>query len=119
MAFRKIHDIQAWRESRKLVRMIYSLTRQGRVARDFGFCDQIQRAAVSVMANIAEGFGSGSKAEFSRFLSYSRRSAFEVQSLLYTAADIGYFDEKSFAECLELAKRVIGLVSGLRASLRK
>jgi four helix bundle protein len=108
MAFRKIDDIQAWRESRKLARMIYSQTRQGKVSRDFGFCDQIQRAAVSIMANIAEGFGSGSDTEFSRFLRYSRRSAFEVQSLIYTAADIGYLDEQSFTECLSKSKESSG-----------
>ncbi len=80
---KRFEDILAWQEGRLLVKQIYILTREGEFARDFGLRDQIQRAAVSVMTNIAEGFDCESKREFSRFLGIARRSAVEVQSLLF------------------------------------
>jgi four helix bundle protein len=76
--------------STKTVKMIYTFTDTGRFAKDFGLRDQIQRAAVSAMTNIAEGFDCESKIEFARFLGIARRSAVEVQSLLYAAPDTGY-----------------------------
>ena len=78
----RFEDINAWQEARKLVKMIYELTHTGKLAKDFGIRDQIQRAAVSSMTNIAEGFDCESKVEFARFLGIARRSAVEVQSLL-------------------------------------
>jgi four helix bundle protein len=78
----RFEDIQAWQEARKLVKMIYKLTNSGMLAKDFGPRDQIQRAAVCSMTNIAEGFECESKTEFARFLGIARRSAVEVQSLL-------------------------------------
>jgi four helix bundle protein len=93
---KRFEDIIAWQEARKLVREIYKVTNEGAFARDFGLRDQIQRAAVSVMTNIAEGFDCDSRAEFARFLGFSRRSAVEVQSLLYAALDIGYISKAIF-----------------------
>lgn len=79
---KRFEDILAWQEARKLVKMIYLLIGDGAFSKDFGLRDQIQRASVSVMANIAEGFDCESNAEFARFLGIARRSAVEVQSLL-------------------------------------
>ena len=93
---KKFEDIVAWQEARKLVASIYKLTNTGALAKDYGMRDQIQRAAVSAMTNIAEGFDCESKVEFSRFLGYARRSAAEVQSLLYAAFDVGYINEQDF-----------------------
>ena len=81
----RFEDILAWQEARKLVKMIYSITSKELFSKDFGMRDQIRRASVSVMANIAEGFDCESKVEFARFLGIARRSAVEVQSLLYAA----------------------------------
>jgi len=117
MGFKRIEEIIAWKESRKLVNMVYSITRNGQIVRDFGFKDQLQRAEVSIMANIAEGFGSSSNAEFSRFLSYSRRSAYEVVSLLYVGLDNGYFDTETFEILSDQSNKVLALVSGLRSKL--
>jgi four helix bundle protein len=89
----RFEDIQGWQEARKLVKLIYKLTTSGIFAKDFGLRDQIQRAAVSSMTNIAEGFDCESKAEFARFLGIARRSVVEVQSLLYTALDVEYITE--------------------------
>jgi four helix bundle protein len=89
----RFEDIQGWQEARKLVKLIYKLTSSGIFAKDFGLRDQIQRAAVSSMTNIAERFDCESKAEFARFLGIARRSVVEVQSLLYTALDVEYITE--------------------------
>jgi len=80
--------------------------------------DQIQRAAVSVMTNIAEGFDCESHVEFARFLGYSRRSAIEVQSLLYTGLDIGYISEETFKSEYAQADKAKALIGGLKKSLK-
>ncbi len=119
MAIRRFEDIRAWQEARVLVKMIYVLTRQGTLSKDFGLRDQIQRATVSAMTNIAEGFDCDSSAEFARFLGYSRRSAIEVQSLLYVLLDAGYIDEDTFQEHYEQANKVKAMVSAFKTSLQK
>jgi four helix bundle protein len=124
----RFEDIQAWQEARKLVKMIYKLASSGTLARDFGLRDQLQRAAVSStlapdasagVANIAEGFDCESKAEFARFLGFARRSAVEVQSLLYTAFDIEYITETQLREYYEQARKTKALIDGFKKSLKK
>ena len=115
----RFEDMQAWQEARKLVKMIYQLTTSGILAKDFGLRDQIQRAAASSMANIAKGFDCESKAEFARFLGIARRSAVEVQSLLYTAFDIGYINETQLRENYEQARKTKALIGGFKSSLRQ
>jgi four helix bundle protein len=115
----RFEDIFAWQEARELVKQIYAITGEGVFAKDFDLRSQIQRAAVSVMTNIAEGFDCESKIEFSRFLGIARRSAVEVQSLLYTAFDVGYIDQATFDELYEKARKTKALIGGFRASLRK
>lgn len=119
MGVKKFEEIKAWQEARKLTSMIYGMTGQGALSKDFGLKDQVQRASVSVMANIAEGFGSRSGTEFSAFLSYARRSAIEVQSLLYAILDAGYVDTDPFDACYHQAGLTIRLVTGFKASLKK
>lgn len=115
-----VEDILAWQEARKLVKMIYPLTNSGAFAKDFGLRDQIQRAAVSVMTNIAEGFDCDSNTEFARFLGIARRSAIETQSLLYAALDIGYIiNEAQFHEHCDQAQKIKALVGGFKHSLKK
>jgi four helix bundle protein len=116
---KKFEDIIGWQEARKLVKEIYKITNEGAFARDFGLRDQIQRAAVSVMTNIAEGFDCDSQTEFSRFLGYSRRSAVEVQSLLYAALDIGYIHQSTFDAQYQQAEKTKALIGGLKTSLKK
>ncbi len=115
----RFEDIQAWQEARKLVKMIYQLTGSGNLAKDFGLRDQVQRAAVSSMANIAEGFDCESKAEFARFLGIARRSTVEVQSLLYAAFDCLYIDETQLKEYYEQARKTKALIGAFRHSLKK
>lgn len=99
--------------------MIYKLTRDGAFSKDFGLRDQIQRAAVSAMTNIAEGFDCDSKIEFARFLGIARRSAVEVQSLLYVAFDVQYITELQLKEHYEQARATKALIGGFKASLKK
>jgi four helix bundle protein len=115
---KRFEDILAWQEARKLVQEIYVFTREGGFAKDFGLRDQIQRAAVSVMANIAEGFDCESHVEFARFLGIARRSAIEVQSLLYAALDIGYISEEKFSREFAQANKTKALIGGLKKSLK-
>jgi four helix bundle protein len=115
----RFEDIQAWQEARKLVKMIYKLTNSGAFAKDFGLRDQIQRASVSSMTNIAEGFDCESKLEFARFLGIARRSAVEVQSLLYTARDIEYITEAQLKEHYEQGRKTKARIGGFKKSLRK
>jgi four helix bundle protein len=116
---KRFEDIQGWQEARTLVQQIYVLTKTGLISKDFGLRDQIQRAAVSVMTNIAEGFDCDSNAEFARFLGIARRSAVEVQSLLYTALDIGYITEDSFKTHYAQAEKTKALVGGFKHAIQK
>jgi len=115
---KKFEDILAWQEARKMVQDVYRRSREGTFARDFGLRDQIQRASVSVMANIAEGFDCESHMEFARFLGYARRSAVEVQSLLYIAQDVGYIDQDTFKRMYSQADKTKALIGGLKKSLK-
>lgn len=115
---KRFEDIRAWQEARQLTQMIYVLTTTGNFSKDFGLRDQIQRAAVFIMSNIAEGFDRDSHIEFARYLGIARRSAVEVQSLLYTALDIGYIDQKAFDTHYTLATKVKALIGGLKHSLK-
>ena len=115
---KKFEDIVAWQEARKLVSNIYKLTTIGAFAKDYGLRDQLQRASVSAMTNIAEGFDCESKLEFARFLGIARRSAVEVQSLLYAALDVCYIDQESFRIAHQQAEKTKALIGGLKHSLK-
>ncbi len=108
----RFEDIDAWKRARELVKRIYENTAQGAFSRDFGLRDQIRRAAVSVMSNIAEGFERGGNKEFQHFLSVAKGSAGEVKSQLYVALDTGYIDEKGFKHIYQLADETGRLIGG-------
>jgi len=93
---RRFEELVAWQKARELTKAIYEATRRGRFARDFELARQIQRAAVSVMSNIAEGFDRANRNEFSQFLSIAKGSCAEVRSQLYVALDIGHVDANEF-----------------------
>lgn len=96
----RFEDMLAWKKSRELTREIYKAFRD---CRDFGFKDQIQRAAVSIMSNIAEGFESGTRLEFLNYLFIAKGSAGEVRAQLYAALDIGYLNIETFKYLNSLA----------------
>jgi four helix bundle protein len=87
---KRFEDIEAWQKARELVRQVYQICNGSRLSKDFGLRDQLCRAAVSSMSNVAEGFSRNSDKDFARFLDIAKGSVLEVQSLLYVALDIGY-----------------------------
>ncbi|NDY41986.1 four helix bundle protein [Dissulfurirhabdus thermomarina] len=115
----RFEDLIAWQKARELTKEIYQVTRQGAFARDFGLSGQIQRAAVSVMSNIAEGFERNRRAEFHQFLSTAKASCAEVRSQLYVAYDVGYIDKATFERLLHQAEEVARIIGGLRVSVEK
>lgn len=120
MKIGRFEDVDSWKEARLLVNEIYTLLGS---CRDYGFRDQIQRAAISVMSNVAEGFDRGSNREFVQYLVISRGSVSEVKSLAYAALDIGYFDLVAFeaviARCNRISNILNGFIRFLKASERK
>ena len=111
-------DIEAWQKSRLFVKNTYEVTGNTCFNKDYGVKSQIQRASVSVMSNIAEGFERNSRKEFIRFLYISRASAAEVRSLLYVAKDLNYIDEKLFREMFNaitiISKQLYRLIEYLK-----
>jgi len=116
----RFEELECWKEARTLTKLIYALTTKGKFSRDFGLKDQIQRASVSVMANIAEGFDGRSDKIFINFLSYAYRSATEVQALLYVAADVAYVPmtdfQKGYEQALSTKRLIGGLIRYLKTS---
>jgi len=115
----KFEELIAWQKARALTRDIYKVTKGGAFAKDFGLAGQIQRAAVSIMSNIAEGFERGGRGEFHQFLSISKASCAELRSQLYVAFDVGYLDEVQFQGLLNQADELGRIIGGLRASIEK
>jgi len=117
---RKFEDLEAWKMSRDISRMIYSTSSNGAFAKDFALVNQIRRAAISIVSNIAEGFERNGDREFIQFLTVAKGSCGEVRAQLYVALDQGYVDEESFRSLqqkLEEASRTIsGLIKYLKQS---
>jgi four helix bundle protein len=112
MKIEKFQDLEVWQISRGLVKYVYKLTYGDMFSKDFGLCDQIRRASVSIMANIAEGFG-GTTKNFLRYLDCALRSTYEVQSHLYVALDLKYVKKSDFADMYEKINATIGMIKGL------
>src|SRR5688572_12642835 len=104
--FKHFEDIEAWQEARKLVKEVYLLTRTAPCARDRAFCDQLQRAAISAMSNIAEGFEREGNREFRRFLSIAKGSVGEERSLAYVALDLEYLDLSTYERLTQMATHI-------------
>lgn len=116
--FKRFEDIGAWQKARELTRQIYGVTKTGEFARDFSLRDQIRRASVSVMGNIAEGFGRHSDKEFANFLNIAIGSVTEVQSHLYVALDQSYIEQPKFAVLSDLAAETSRMSKSLAQHLR-
>lgn len=115
----RFEDLIAWQKARHLAKEIYLVTSKDAFSRDFGLKDQIRRAAVSVMSNMAEGFERGGRSEFHQFLVVAKSSCAEVKSQLYVAADVGYLSETEFSRLGSLTDEVSRITGGLRASVGK
>jgi four helix bundle protein len=115
---KRFEDIQAWQKAREVTKLIYQVTSSGCFAKDYGMRDQVQRASVSIMANIAEGFGRHSDKEFANFLNMAHGSASEVQSHLYVALDLHYIEQDTFQKLYELLDEVSRMTLAFAQRLR-
>jgi len=113
----KFEDLIAWQKARALANVVYRLTRCPPFSRDLALSGQMQRAAVSVMSNIAEGMERTGKAELHHFLTIAKASCAELRSHLYIAHDVGYLSERDFAATMALAEETARVIGGLRTSV--
>jgi len=118
-SIQKFEDIEAWQKARELTNAVYFCSGKGAFAKDFGLRDQIRRAAVSIMSNIAEGFERGGSAEFSQFLAIAKGSAGEVEAQLYVAFDQGYINQEQFDSIRSTASSTKKLIAGLMNYLKR
>ena len=116
MAIGRFEEIKSWQEARQLVKDVYLFLVS---CKDYGFRDQIQRAAISIMSNIAEGFERGSNKEFCHFLTIARGSTAEVKSLCYAGRDVGLLDADQVEVLLAKTERLNGLLNGFISYLKK
>src|SRR3954451_5220744 len=109
----RFEELIAWQKARVMTREIYRATESGKFARDFGLRDQVRRAAVSVMSNIAEGFERSGDREFLHFLSLAKGSCGEIRAQFYVALDQAYINNAQFQELIEKAIEISRLLAGL------
>ncbi len=119
MKAKTFENLKVWQDSREFVKSIYKLTSSNNFAKDFGLKDQIQRAAVSIMNNIAEGFERNNNKEFILFLKYSKGSAGEVRSMLYVSFDLNYISKSDFDKCYEHVINIITQISNFIKYLKQ
>ena len=117
--FKRFEDIDAWKKARALVKEIYSISSTPKFNKDYGLRDQIRRAAVSVVSNIAEGFERGGNKEFRQFLSIAKGSIGEIKTQLYVAFDVGFIEEAEFTSIYNQADEIGKIINGLMDYLKK
>lgn len=117
--FERFEEIEAWQRARDLSGEIYRVSGKGAFAKDFGLRDQMRRASISMMSNIAEGFERSGSGEFVQFLAIAKGSAGEVRSHLYIALDQKYIDREIFSRLSHSATDTARMVAGLMNYLRK
>jgi four helix bundle protein len=119
MQVKNFEDLEIWKEARSLTQEIYRLTRDSKFSKDFGLSSQIQRAAISIMSNIAEGFERGGNQEFIHFLYVAKGSCGEVRSQLYVALDQSYIAPKDCDEVRKSFRRLSIMISNLIDYLKR
>lgn len=115
----RFEDLTSWQKARELNRLVYQISRSAAFAKDFGLRDQIRRASVSILSNIAEGFERGGDKEFIQFLSNAKGSCGEVRAQLYAALDESYITQPEFDALSGLCVDVSRLIAGMMAYLRR
>ncbi len=119
MKAQEFEELNVYQRARELTNRIYELTRDGAFARDFGLVDQIRRASVSIMSNIAEGFERGTNAEFVQFLYIAKGSCGEVRSQVSIAFDQKYISKDAYDDLTDRCRRISGMLSNLIGYLRQ
>ena len=112
-------DLRAWQYARALTKLIYQLSVRTPLSQDFGLCRQMQRSAVSIMSNIAEGHERGSTREYLRFLNFAKASCAELRSQAYVLYDVGYIDQPAFEQLLSRITSLNQLTGALRAAIAR
>ena len=118
-AINRFEDLNAWQAARELTQKVYATAKLAPLSKDYGLRDQLQRAAVSIMSNIAEGFERVNRPEKLNFLNISRASCGEVRSLTYVCEDNEYVDKNTVRQIREMCGKTGRLISGLMRSLQK
>ena len=118
-SFKRFEEIKAWQAARELTGIIYRMTADGKFSKDYALRDQIRRAAVSIMANIAEGNGRKTNKDFAGFLVVSHGSAAEVQSHLYVALDLDYISKQDFDNLYQKLDEISRMTMALAKHLLK
>lgn len=111
--FQRFEDIVAWQKARELSKKVYSVSAKGKFSGDYGLKDQIRRASVSAMSNIAEGFERDGNKEFVYFLAIAKGSVGELRSQLYIALDQEYVKPEEHADLMNLATETARMIAGL------
>ena len=119
MAIQRFEEMKVWQDARILTKSIYTITQKRLFKIDFGLRDQIQRASVSIISNIAEGYERDNNKEFVKFLGYSKGSVGEVRSLLYGALDQAYITEGEFNINKEMAINISSQIANFIKYLKK
>ena len=115
----RFEDLIAWQKARAFCANVHRLTAAGRLEKNYGFRDQIQRAAVSIMSNLAEGFDRASRKEFHKFIVVAKGSCAEVRSLLYVALDAGLVSQADFHAAMRDAQELARILAGLRSAVSR
>jgi four helix bundle protein len=115
---RQFEDLHIYQRARELTNAVYTQTRENNFQRDFGLVDQIRRAAVSIMSNVAEGFERGTKTEFIQFLYIAKGSCGEVRAQLQIASDQKYLSKTIYEQLYNLCKLISGMISNFIAHLQ-
>ena len=118
-AAKSFEDLWIWQEARRLVADVYRDMRSGNGSKDFGFRDQIQRAGISIMNNVAEGFERSTDADFARFLDIAKGSCGELRSMYYTAEDLGYVPSDLANDRRSCTRQISAGIAKLTGHLRK
>ena len=118
-SIRRFEDIEAWKLARSLTNRIYDVTSKAEFSRDYGLRDQIRRASISIVSNIAEGYERDGDREFLQFLFIAKGSCGEVRAQLYLANDRAYISAEEFSELSSDALRLSRVLSGLIRYLRQ
>jgi len=119
LSISKFEDIVAWQRAREIVKDIYKLTGSQGFHHDFTLRDQMRRSALSIMANIAEGFHRWNRKDFLRFLQMSLASACETRSHCHVALDLGYISNSEFENMTNSLDDTVRLITALMNALRK
>jgi len=113
-------DLDVYKKARELTNRVYELSRDNSFSKDFGLRDQVRRASVSVMSNIAEGFERGSNTEFIQFLFIAKASCGEARAQLSIALDQKYIEDSAYRslanKCIEISRMISGLIAYLKRS---